>query len=102
MKRATLLAAGGRHNILYIGPAGTGKSMIAARLPHILPAMSREERLSVSEIYSISGLLPSDKPLMTKRPYRSPHHTVTGLALSGGGQNRVRGKSVWPMRVSSS
>ena len=86
VKRATLLAAGGRHNILYIGPAGTGKSMIAARLPHILPAMSREERLSVSESYSISGLLPSDKPLMTKRPYRSPHHTVTGLALSGGGQ----------------
>ena len=86
VKRATLLAAGGRHNILYIGPAGTGKSMIASRLPYILPAMSREERLSVSEIYSISGLLPPDRPLMTKRPYRSPHHTVTGLALSGGGQ----------------
>ncbi len=86
VKRATLLAAGGRHNILYIGPAGTGKSMIASRLPYILPAMSREERLSVSEIYSISGLLPPDRPLMTRRPYRSPHHTVTGLALSGGGQ----------------
>ncbi len=84
-RRATLLAVGGRHNILYIGPAGTGKSMIAERIPTIMPSMTTEERLELSRIYSISGLLPPEEPLMRRRPFRHPHHTITPQALTGGG-----------------
>ena len=85
VRRATLLAVGGRHNILYIGPAGTGKSMIAERIPTIMPAMTMEERLEISRIYSISGLLSAEEPLMRRRPFRHPHHTITPQALTGGG-----------------
>lgn len=85
VKRATIVAVGGRHNILYIGPAGTGKSMIASRIPGIMPKMTREEQLGVSKIYSISGLLPFDEPLLRNRPFRSPHHTISAQAISGGG-----------------
>lgn len=91
-KRATLLAAGGRHNILYIGPAGTGKTMIASRLPSILPGMTMEERLELTRIYSISGLLDPEEPLLKHRPFRSPHHTITPQALSGGGRNPMPGE----------
>ncbi len=85
VKRATFIAVGGRHNILYIGPAGTGKSMIASRIPGIMPQMTKQERLEISKIYSVSGLLPDDEPLHRARPFRSPHHTISPQALSGGG-----------------
>lgn len=85
VKRATMIAVGGRHNILYIGPAGTGKSMISSRIPTIMPKMTREEQLQISKIYSICGLLTSEEPLVRFRPFRSPHHTVSAQALCGGG-----------------
>ena len=84
VKRATIIAVAGRHNILYIGPAGTGKSMIAKRIPTIMPQMTKEERLNISKLYSICGLLPEDEPLLFNRPYRSPHHTISPQALNGG------------------
>lgn len=84
-KRATMIAVGGRHHLLYIGPAGTGKSMMASRIPGIMPGMSREERLEVSKIYSICGYLDPKAPIMRERPFRSPHHTISSQALSGGG-----------------
>lgn len=86
MKRATEISVAGMHNILYIGPAGTGKTMIAQRIPTIMPSLSREENIEISKIYSISGLLSPDKPLLTKRPFRSPHHTISPQALAGGGR----------------
>lgn len=85
LRRATEVAVAGRHNILYIGPAGSGKTMAARRIPTILPALSQEESLEISKIYSICGLLPKDTPLLTRRPFRSPHHTITPTALAGGG-----------------
>ena len=86
LKRAVQIAVAGRHNILFIGPAGTGKSMIAKRIPGIMPNMSDEEALEVSKIYSVCGLLSSKEPILKIRPYRSPHHTVSPQALSGGGR----------------
>lgn len=86
LKRATEIAAAGRHNILYIGPAGAGKTMVAKRIPTILPALSLEENIEISKIYSICGLLPSDRPLLSKRPFRCPHHTISPQALTGGGR----------------
>lgn len=85
VKRATVIAVAGRHNILYIGPAGTGKSMIASRIPSILPKMTKEEQLEISKIYSINGLLSEADPLITTRPFRCPHHTISLQALCGGG-----------------
>lgn len=87
VRRASEAAAAGRHNILYIGPAGTGKTMAARRLPTILPPLTLEESLEISKIYSICGLLKPEQPLVTKRPFRSPHHSVTASALAGGGRN---------------
>jgi len=72
-------------NILMIGSPGSGKTMLAKRLPSILPEMSFDEALEVTKIYSVAGKLPPDIPLITKRPFRSPHHTVSGVALTGGG-----------------
>ena len=86
LKRAVQIAVAGRHNILFIGPAGTGKSMIAQRIPGIMPNMTDEEALEVSKIYSVCGLLNSKEPILKIRPYRSPHHTVSPQALSGGGR----------------
>ena len=86
LRRATEVAVAGRHNILYIGSAGSGKTMAARRIPTILPPLSREESIEISKIYSICGLLPEDAPLVMARPFRSPHHTITPTALAGGGR----------------
>lgn len=85
LRRATEIAVAGRHNLLYIGSAGTGKTMAAKRIPTIMPPLGREESLEISKIYSICGMLPEDMPLVRKRPFRSPHHTITASALAGGG-----------------
>ncbi len=85
VKRAITIAAAGRHNLLLIGPPGTGKTMLASRLPGILPPLSREESLETTRIYSALGLLPDGVALLDRRPVRSPHHSATGQALVGGG-----------------
>ena len=85
VKRAFEIAAAGGHNILIVGPPGAGKSMLAKRLPGILPDMSREEIIEATEIWSVAGLTGKDHPLVTSRPFRSPHHTVSAAGLAGGG-----------------
>jgi magnesium chelatase family protein len=85
-KRALEIAASGGHNILMSGPPGTGKTLLARTIPTILPKMTKEESLEVTKIYSIAGLLPSDKPLISTRPFRAPHHSASAPSLVGGGQ----------------
>lgn len=86
-KRALEIAAAGSHNVLLIGPPGSGKSMLSKRLPSILPDMTRRESLEVTQLYSVMGILDPDEPLIRSRPFRSPHHTISSAGLSGGGTN---------------
>lgn len=85
IKRALEIAAAGGHNAIMIGPPGAGKTMVAKRLPSILPPLSLQEALETTKVHSVAGQLGKDSTLMTKRPYRSPHHTISDVALVGGG-----------------
>ncbi|MEJ0021712.1 MAG: YifB family Mg chelatase-like AAA ATPase [Candidatus Doudnabacteria bacterium] len=91
-KRALEIAAAGGHNILLSGPPGTGKTLLAKALPSILPKLTVDEVLEITKIYSIAGLLGANKTLITLRPFRSPHHTTSGVALVGGGTNPKPGE----------
>ena len=86
LRRAAEVAAAGRHGLLMCGSAGTGKSMVAKRIPTILPALSWEENIEISKIYSLCGLLPKGQPLLSQRPFRCPHHTISPQGLTGGGK----------------
>lgn len=84
-RRALEIAAAGGHNILLIGSPGSGKTMLSGRIPTILPPLSKEEALEVTKIYSVKGMLSEDVPIITHRKFRSPHHTVSGAGMAGGG-----------------
>ena len=92
VKQAAKLAAAGRLNLMMIGPPGSGKTMIARRIPTILPPMTREESLEVTKIYSVCGLLPKEGALMRERPFRAPHHTISVSAMVGGGRKPMPGE----------
>ncbi len=92
VKRALEVAAAGGHNLIMIGPPGSGKSMMAKRLPSILPPLSLAESLETTQIHSVAGKLSRDTSLITQRPFRSPHHTISQVALTGGGLNPQPGE----------
>lgn len=86
VKRALEIAAAGMHNIIMVGPPGSGKTMMAKRIPSILPDISFEESIEITKIYSVSGILQNKNSLITKRPFRAPHHTISNSAMVGGGR----------------
>lgn len=92
IKRALEIAAAGGHNAILIGPPGAGKTMLAKRLPTILPPLSLQEALETTKIHSVAGKLPENATLISRRPYRSPHHTISDVALVGGGGNPQPGE----------
>lgn len=92
VKRAFEVAAAGGHNLIMIGPPGSGKSMMAKRLPSILPPLTLSESLETTKIHSVSGMMPDNTALITQRPFRSPHHTISSVALCGGGANPKPGE----------
>ena len=92
VKRALEVAAAGGHNLIMIGPPGSGKSMMAKRLPSILPPLSLAESLETTQIHSVAGKLNRDTSLISQRPFRAPHHTISQVALVGGGQNPQPGE----------
>lgn len=92
VKRALEVAAAGSHNVLLIGPPGSGKSMLSKRLPSILPDMTWAESLSATQVYSVMGLLTDDEPMIQHRPFRAPHHTISTAGLAGGGSNPKPGE----------
>ena len=92
VKRALEVAAAGSHNVLLIGPPGSGKSMLSKRLPSIMPDMTWEESLEITQICSVMGVLSAKEPLVTRRPFRNPHHTVSNAGLVGGGTNPKPGE----------
>ena len=92
VKRAMEVAAAGSHNVLLIGPPGSGKSMVSKRLPSILPDMTWRESLDVTQVYSVMGMLSPKAPLITRRPFRAPHHTISNAGLAGGGANPKPGE----------
>ncbi len=92
IKRALELAAAGGHNVILIGPPGAGKTMLARRLPTILPPLSLQEALETTKIHSVAGVLPDHAALVSTRPFRSPHHTISDVALVGGGSNPMPGE----------
>ena len=85
VKRALEIAAAGGHNVAMIGPPGSGKSMLARRIPSILPPMNRREALETTQVHSVMGLTSKERPLITSRPFRSPHHTISAVGMAGGG-----------------
>ncbi|HLF45665.1 MAG TPA: YifB family Mg chelatase-like AAA ATPase, partial [Chitinophagaceae bacterium] len=92
IKRALEIAAAGGHNAILIGPPGAGKTMLAKRLPTILPPLTLQEALETTKIHSVAGKLPENSTLVSKRPFRSPHHTISDVALVGGGGNPQPGE----------
>jgi len=92
IKRALELAAAGGHNVILIGPPGAGKTMLARRLPTILPPLTLHEALDTTKIHSVAGVLPENASLVTQRPFRAPHHTISDVALVGGGSNPMPGE----------
>ena len=84
-RRALEITSAGGHNLLFVGPPGAGKTMMARRLPGILPPLTFEEALEVTAVHSVAGLLPRGTGLLTERPFRAPHHTISDVALIGGG-----------------